>query len=347
MSIRPGPRIIIAYKPGQLSNRLLQFATFIAFSERTGIPILNLGFDEYADQFDATRHDLLCRYPPRRSSVPPSRLLRQALYAAAYTTARAIVRLGYRSRRVRVVSPDWNERLLLDEAFAREIGDASVVFVQGWRIFVPASVEGQECVGPPGGIEPEASLIRAFFRPAGDAEGTARDLVATARRGCDRLVGVHIRQGDFLTDKNQGRYYYPTEQYVVKMREVIAAFPEDRVGFLVCSNVPQRPELFEGLPSTFAGATPLVEQLALSGCDQIIGPPSSFSMWAAFMGRCQLHWIFDLNERIVPTSFRPFAPIDQDEVAERYYGYANAKEGAPRPRHSSAPSAAADRERTL
>jgi hypothetical protein len=320
------PRLVIAYKPGQLSNRLLQAAAFVAFSQRSGIPVFNPSLDEYADLFEGTFGDLLCRYPPTTSRLPRTRMARRGFYMLAYGAARVLARSGLGGRRLRIVWLDWMEKRLLDESFTREIADAWLVFIQGWRFFLTPA-PGAECVGPPGSIEPEADLVRAFLMPREPYRQRAEGLVARARHGCDRLIGVHIRHGDFRTDKNRGRYFYPTERYVQKMKEARAAWPEDRVAFLVCSNEPQAFGLFEGLSCTFASDEPVVEQHALAGCDAIMGPPSSFSMWAAFAGGCPLYWIFDIDERISRDVFRSYAPIDQDEYAERYYGFANAKTG--------------------
>ena len=194
------PRLIIAYKPGQLSNRLLQFATFVAFSARTGVRVLNPSLDEYASCFETTRADLLCRYPPQSSWLPCGPGARRAAFLLTYYAARALVRLGISSRRLRVISLDWPERRHLDASFLAEIADAWLVFIQGWRIFVPPHRDA-DLSGPPGGIEPETELLRAHFKPCESYRRRAEDLVARARRGCDRLIGVHIRQGDFLTDK--------------------------------------------------------------------------------------------------------------------------------------------------
>lgn len=324
------PRLIIAYKPGQLSNRLLQFATFVAFSARTGVRVINPSLDEYASCFETTRADLWCRYPQQVSWLPRGRRARKAAFILTYYAARALVRLGISNRRLRVISLDWSERRYLDESFLAEIAGAWLVFVQGWRIFVPPTRDA-DMVGPPGGIGPETELLRRHFRPCETYRRRAEDLVARARRDCDRLIGVHIRQGDFLTDKNLGRYYYTTEQYVGKMREVRNIYGGERVGFLVCSNERQPEELLATLRCTLGGEDPVVDQHALALCDAIVGPPSSFSLWASFYGGVPFYWIFKIDEPITSASFRPFAPVDQDEFAESLYGYANAKVGAQSP----------------
>ncbi len=318
---------VIAYKPGQLCNRLLQYATFIAFSERTGLSVMNLSLDEYAHLFVGTSQDPLCRYPPRRFRWQAGRWFRRFLFHVAYYSARLIVRSGVRFRRVRIVSLDWDESLFLDDDFLQNIQGAWFVFVQGWRIMVPPVDELEWC-GPPGGIEPQAEVIREYFTPQAEYLEEIDKLVSRAREGCDRLIGVHIRQGDFLTDKNQGRYYYETKQYVEKMREIRKLYPDERVHFLVCSDVEQHQEAFEDLPCAIGGRDPVVDLYSLARCDAIIGPPSSFSLWAAFYGNADLYWIFDIGQPVRRESFAPYAPVDQDKYAEQFHGYEDAQFGA-------------------
>jgi hypothetical protein len=320
------PRLVIAYKPGQLSNRLLQFATFVAFAERTGVKIVNPSLDEFAPYFETTGRDLLCRYPPQVSWLPHGPNARRAVFLVTYYAARVLARLGITKRRLPVITLDWSERRYLDDSFLADVADAWVVFIQGWRIFVPPRADA-DIAGPPGGIEPEADLIRRHFRPCEAYRRRAEQLVARARRDHDRLIGVHIRQGDFLTDKNRGRYHYSTLQYVEKMKEVCSIYGSERVGFLVCSNQSQPEGVLKDLPCTLGSEDPVVDQHALALCDAIMGPPSSFSLWASLYGGVPLYWMFSIHEPITATSFRPFAPIDQDEVAERSYGYVNAKIG--------------------
>jgi len=330
LASRLKPVIVIAYKPGRLGNRLLQFATFIGFAERTGVRIVNPSFDEYAHMFEGTSRDPFCRYPPQRSIVPRGQLARRALFVGAYYAARAIVRLGLHSRVARVISLEWPQRRFLDQSFLDEIRGSWLVFIQGWRLVLPGPGPS-DLWGPPGWIAPHTDVIRRHLRLKEEYVRRVDALLEKARQGCDRLIGVHIRQGDFLTDKNQGRYYYTTAQYVEKLRALSDLYRPERVGFFVCSDEPQPAELFADLACTFGGEDPVVDLHSLARCDAIIGPPSSFSLWAALIGGSRFHWIFDMREQVTDGSFAPFSPIDQDEYAERFYGYQDAKRGRAAP----------------
>src|ERR1700704_4119016 len=50
-------------RPGRLANRLVLFATVIAFAEEYGHRVVNFAFHSYADLFETTSRDIYCRYP--------------------------------------------------------------------------------------------------------------------------------------------------------------------------------------------------------------------------------------------------------------------------------------------
>lgn len=78
--------------------------------------------------------------------------------------------------------------------------------------------------------------------------------------------------------------------------------------FLLCSNEPQDAEAFAGFPVTF-GTGELVEDLyALAGCDFLLGPPSTFTIWASFYGTVPLCHVYDPAAALTPESFHLSQP---------------------------------------
>jgi hypothetical protein len=109
------------------------------------------------------------------------------------------------------------------------------------------------------------------------------EIVSRARNGCDVLIGVHIRQGDYRSFAN-GIHYFSSGEYASAMRDLAQRISPLRVSFLVCSNSPQRDADFEGLDvSVCRDTTPTDDMTILSRCDMIFGPPSTFSFWASYM----------------------------------------------------------------
>jgi hypothetical protein len=117
------------------------------------------------------------------------------------------------------------------------------------------------------------------------------------------LVGVHIRRGDYLTWRG-GQYYYSDSQYRVLMDRVKGAFSPRRVRFLVCSNEKVKGEAFGGL-DWYGGPGGEIEDLvSLSVCDYILGPPSSYTRWAAFIGGVPLLVVEDPETPVTEEMFR-------------------------------------------
>jgi hypothetical protein len=135
-------------------------------------------------------------------------------------------------------------------------------------------------------------LLRRFFRPIRPHRDAVAQVLATNRAHADVLVGVHIRRGDYAGWCG-GAYLYTNATYVRAMREMRALFPEDaRVRFLLFSNEPIPAEDFAEFDTGRSTDHPLEDLYAMAGCDYIIGPLSTYSMWASFYGRvplCHLH----------------------------------------------------------
>jgi hypothetical protein len=84
------------------------------------------------------------------------------------------------------------------------------------------------------------------------------------------------------------------------MESAARALGRDReVAFVVCSDVPLRPDVFGDLEVHPGGANALEDLYALAGCDRLIGPPSTFSSWASYYGDVPIYRILD-----------PAAPVD-------------------------------------
>lgn len=109
-----------------------------------------------------------------------------------------------------------------------------------------------------------------------------RDAESRFGEGC--YVGVHVRRTDYKEWKG-GRYWYSNDVYERVMDEVRKALGE--VKFIVFTDEPESlsPRLRDlNDPMT----TPERDQYLMSKCDYLIGPPSTFTAWASFMGKVPL-----------------------------------------------------------
>src|SRR5579864_7047234 len=76
--------------------------------------------------------------------------------------------------------------------------------------------------------------------------------------------------------------------------------------FLICSDERQEAATFAPFPVTVGQGTLLGDLFSLAGCDYVVGPPSTYSLWAAFYGRKPLYHMIepepprDLSSFMVP-----------------------------------------------
>ena len=106
------------------------------------------------------------------------------------------------------------------------------------------------------------------------------------------LIGIHIRKGDYAT-WNDGRYYYSDSQYYTKIKEVAALLPGSI--FIISSNEPIELDNHAGFEILYCHGTAIEDLHILSLCDYIMGPPSTFSGWAAFIGDIPLYFLENIN----------------------------------------------------
>ena len=284
--------IIVANKSGQLANRLFLFGHLIAFVLEHGGTVLNPTFAEYADYFPATRRDLLGRFPLAKVPLPASPSARSKLFELVDALR---LRLRYRRRLSRVLSvPDVSadEVCHLDrETFQRLTREKKLLLLVGWNYRNYAA------------FDKHAETIRRTFQPAPEIQAHVAALLAECRKEGGVLVGVHLRRGDYKEHRG-GRFYYEPSQYAEVMRKAAAVFAGQKVQFLLCSNEPIELSCFAGL-SVHLGTGHIAEDLyAFAGCDYLLGPPSTYTMWASFMGQVPLYQVFDAEADVSLSDFR-------------------------------------------
>lgn len=296
--------LVIVRRGGQLGNRLCLFAHVIAFAVEHQVRVADLVFSPYEAGFKNTLRDPFCRFPAAHPSTalanPPSPAA-QRLARLSYRSLRAVCRLSRKTARCpRCPSPLRIQLKLTYGGFDMNVPDfirltrrTPLVLLDGWAFTDHTN------------IRRHAATVREYFQPVDAVREAAEFVVQRARQECDLLIGVHIRQGDYR-EHWDGIHFFETSQYVRLMREVAERFAPLRVGFLVCSNQAQEPTHFAGLPVHYGPGNLFQDLIALSLCDRIIGPLSTFSGWASFYGEVPL-----LNiRRATPESEPQFMAAD-------------------------------------
>ena len=271
----------IALRCGRLANRLIIFANFIALAEEQGHRLINFTFHSYSEFFEGTRENIYCRYPrPQRRSWPDlipgaAALLRRTRIPYHITRYTALLNERHPVFGEKAVTlhefPGPVYTRLDGPEYQEKIRPAQVVFVYGWWLRTPRLVKKH------------GKKIRAYFRPVEKFVHASNAVIEPLRRQADILIGVHIRRGDYSYWKG-GRYYFSAERYAAWMRDLVPQFPGRKIAFLVCSDEVRKLEEFPSLTVGLGTDSPVSDVYALSQCDFILGPKSTYTQWASFYG---------------------------------------------------------------
>lgn len=114
------------------------------------------------------------------------------------------------------------------------------------------------------------------------------------------LVGVHIRRTDYKEYLN-GLYYYSLAQYktiIENLRELIG---KNSAYFVLFSDE----KIQINLPNCIqSNGTWYQDMDSMSACDLLVGPPSTFSCWASYIGNVPQYFIEDPNRTIQLKDFQ-------------------------------------------
>lgn len=147
--------------------------------------------------------------------------------------------------------------------------------------------------------------LKVIFRPKDAIMKKAEDLVAKLRQTSDIIVGVHIRRGDYAT-WNNGRFFFELEEYHQFMLNILDLYKNSRVSFFISSNEDFSLDIFYGCSCYRFGKEPsgaILDLYTLSICDRIIGPFSTYSRWASFIGEVPLCFLETKNQTFSEDSF--------------------------------------------
>lgn len=149
--------------------------------------------------------------------------------------------------------------------------------------------------------------LRRIFMPNSDIQYKVNSLFGEYRVGTTLIVGVHIRRGDYKTFMG-GCFYYDNSVYEQRMNEIVRLCNDREVCFYLASNE-EIPESLTQKFKTFSilKANTAEDLYALSKCDFLLGPPSTFTQWVSYLNDIPLYHIYDKDVEI--ESLNSFVPI--------------------------------------
>lgn len=160
--------------------------------------------------------------------------------------------------------------------------------------------------------------LQHIFRPREEIMERPSNMIADIRREAAMIVGVHIRHGDYKTFFN-GRYYYTLDEFHQFMLRIQALYNDRRVAFFISSNESFDVSIFKGCRCYRFGkesSGDILDLYTLSLCNRILGPWSTYSRWASFIGEVPLCFIESKDQQFTDDSF---------SVVTDFYHFANGK----------------------
>jgi hypothetical protein len=265
--------IVVCHKMGQLGNRLFLFAHMIAAAAERDSSVLFPGFADYAQYFSGPSMGIIPHYPASARRHVWPRGIRDLFYPLGLNALRLAKRgllPGTRS-----FETGWDVTRMVD------IGEAAFLELISRRLVL--------CGGffyrSPQLLKKHAGLVRTYFAPSPEMETDAARIRknirhAEGRHTGGRIIGVHIRRRDYRGFKG-GIYYYELDVYTAYMRR-IRELLGGQCRFVICCEETLERSAFADFDVAFGPGDLLGDLFALSACDYIIGPPSTFSGWASF-----------------------------------------------------------------
>lgn len=290
--------IVIASKEGFFANRVIHFAHVYGYCKTHNIRLLHLYFDEYQDHFPQLAQEPLISIS---GNAWHARLMSHVLKF----TVRVLLKLKwYHLGFLQVVpyirfdqsAPVYN----LSEHNIHRKARGKLLMLYGWLLRDAENFQRHK---------PE---IRKLFEVRSDYIAQAEARIAEIRKEASFLVGVHIRRGDYKRFEG-GRWFYSDEVYnskLVKLKSELEA-QGHKPAFVLCSNEPVDLENYPGLKVYNARQHYLIDFLLLAGSDLIMGPPSTFSAFAAFYGEKKMTFIDHADQEISLASFE-FKKIEEE-----------------------------------
>lgn len=164
-----------------------------------------------------------------------------------------------------------------------------VIYVAGWRFRFPELTEKYRDE-----MAKKYTLKAAFYE-----DSILSKKVSELKLQGYTLIGVHIRRGDYKNWKG-GIYCYDDsvyERYMDSVALQLSQQGKEKHMFLLFSN--EDIKLNHLTNVIISKENWYIDQHIMSTCDYLIGPPSTFTLWASYVGKAKLFYINDSSENII------------------------------------------------
>lgn len=253
--------IVLIKESGNHSNRLLQHIHFEAFCLEHKIRFLNPTF------YDLEKH-----YNFRRNHVN----------GFCHFILKVIRKIDIQLPSL-VFDSDYKNVVNLDDISKRK-----VLFVEGWYFRNHDLVKKYQVF-----FSKKYSLKYQFYK-----DNPLYNKILSLNKEQFTIIGVHIRRGDYKTFKS-GIYCYDDEVFLNYMNDLRLLVNESlgkEVKFVIFSN--DHHSFNDNEEILVSKNEWYIDHHLMSLCDYLIGPPSSFTLWASYVGNVPFYHVKQKNENI-------------------------------------------------
>ena len=290
--------VLLYSQQGRLANRLWQAAHFISNAIENQYKFYHLGFAEYIIYFDESlpgelkKYGKNCKVFDFKSSSLKERLV------IKYANVSKIFDPHFRFQLPLIkqinIDSQFGEYDISRSSFLN-LSNKKIILVDGWQFVDNKALNRQ------------ADTIRKVFKPNRCFLKNIKYLKESEFTKYDQIVGVHLRKGDYSTF-NEGKWFYSNADYVIFIKRLLNldVFKYKKVGFLLCSDEKIKEKDFAGIDLIKSTGHFVEDLYALSNCDYIIGPRSTYTAWASFYGKKPLLHLTEKEMKFTELDFKVF-----------------------------------------
>ncbi|HOJ62856.1 MAG TPA: alpha-1,2-fucosyltransferase [Spirochaetota bacterium] len=272
---------------GQLANRIIQYSHFIASGKEYGLNIYNPDFKKYACYFKGShKQDIPCFLSNDKDSKFPAFLFFIFKIQSKFIKKNFKFNIG---NLLFFTYTDENDFFISEFANLRK----KYIFIKGWNF---RDYEN---------VKKHYTTIVSYFEPVDQYKREIENFINPLKEKYDILVGVHIRRGDYKEWQN-GKYYFSDEVYFNYLSQLKNIFANKNTLFIIFSDEKINIDYYKdkGLNVILSEGDMILDIYRMASCDYIIGPVSTFNLWASYYGKKPHRYIKNSNEIIKLDDFK-------------------------------------------
>lgn len=266
---------IQSHNGGQLANQLWNFVSIYAYALEKKYILINPTFDQYSIHFEQFKNNALLS-PNFKIKIFNKNL--SWLLMRIFLFINKFIKIG-ESFQTGLDS----EGILLPPTNNDFSPTKSILFFNGWLFRNPK------------GLEKFRKEITHAFRPIKEYELKINSY--WERLDNRRFkIAIHIRRTDYKTLYPQ--YYYELDEYNYIMEMLKAYFKDKNPQFMIFSDEERKFEEFKNFSEdeiVISNNPFIVDLFLISKCDLIVGPPSTFSQFASWLGEKDLKTVDNIK----------------------------------------------------